>query len=143
MKRIATAALLLWLIAASAGGWFAKPETQETEQPKDWGIVRVARNPKAQAKLPPRAYARRLLSEEEWACLDRLVFAESGWKPDAQNPTSSAYGLFQFLDSTWRAVGAKKTADPHGQIDAGLRYIRSRYGSVCAAWDFWRANRWY
>jgi hypothetical protein len=37
-------------------------------------------------------------SAGQWAATDALVSHESGWRPTAQNPSSSAYGLFQFLD---------------------------------------------
>lgn len=33
--------------------------------------------------------------------LNRLAMAESGGKADAQNPNSSAGGMYQFIDSTW------------------------------------------
>ena len=39
------------------------------------------------------------------SCLVALWNAESGWNPDAQNPTSTAYGIAQFLDSTWAGTG--------------------------------------
>jgi hypothetical protein len=81
----------------------------------------------------------------QWAALRTLVQNESGWNPNAQNPTSTAYGLFQFLDSTWSSVGATKTSSPVGQIAAGLRYIKSRYGSPGAALGAWqsRSPHWY
>ena len=81
----------------------------------------------------------------QWAALRTLVQNESGWNPNAQNPTSTAYGLFQFLDSTWSSVGASKTSSPVGQIAAGLRYIKSRYGSPSAALGAWlsRSPHWY
>lgn len=50
---------------------------------------------------------------------------ESGMKPDAQNPTSSANGLFQMLRSTgaqYYAEGANR-ADPDTQVDAGMRLL--------------------
>lgn len=79
----------------------------------------------------------------QWAALSQLVSHESSWRPTAQNPTSSAYGLFQFLDSTWGGTGIGKTSDPTRQTIAGLRYIKSRYGTPLAAWNFWQRNRWY
>jgi membrane-bound lytic murein transglycosylase MltF len=77
------------------------------------------------------------------SCLDSLWTAESGWNPNAQNPTSTAYGIPQFLDATWASTGIAKTSDPYKQIDAGLIYIGNRYGSSCAAWSFHQANNWY
>ena len=79
----------------------------------------------------------------QWSALDWLVNKESSWNPSAKNPTSTAYGLFQFLDSTWGTVGARKTSDPRGQIEAGLQYIAQRYGSPTGAQAFWQRNRWY
>ncbi len=79
----------------------------------------------------------------QWSALYQLIMHESGFNPNAQNPTSTAYGLFQFLDSTWASVGARKTSDPAAQIAAGFRYIASRYGSPAGAWAFWTAHHWY
>jgi hypothetical protein len=76
-------------------------------------------------------------------CLNVLWRAESGWNPDAQNPTSTAYGIAQFLDSTWAGTGIAKTSDPYRQIDAGLIYIKNRYGTPCEAWSFHQENNWY
>ncbi|MGY1672086.1 aggregation-promoting factor C-terminal-like domain-containing protein [Geodermatophilus sp. SYSU D00710] len=79
----------------------------------------------------------------QFGCLEQLWERESGWNPDAQNPSSTAYGIAQFLDSTWAGTGIAKTSDPYRQIDAGLVYIENRYGSPCAAWSHFQANNWY
>jgi TP901 family phage tail tape measure protein len=75
--------------------------------------------------------------------LIELVNRESSWNPTAQNPTSSAYGLFQFLDSTWAGVGGTKTSNPLKQIIYGLRYIRQRYGSPVRALQYHNAHNSY
>jgi hypothetical protein len=80
--------------------------------------------------------------EDQWPALERLVQKESSWNPTAQNPTSTAYGLFQFLDSTWANYG-QKTSDPAAQAQAGLAYIRDRYGSPASALAFHDQNNWY
>jgi murein DD-endopeptidase MepM/ murein hydrolase activator NlpD len=84
-------------------------------------------------------------SADQWDALFQLVMHESGFRPDAQNPTSSAYGLFQFLDSTWAGVGGHKTSDPWLQSVYGMRYIKERYGNPQHAWDMWqsRSPHWY
>jgi hypothetical protein len=81
----------------------------------------------------------------EWAALDQLVSHESSWNPTAQNPESTAYGLFQFLDQTWATVGGTKTSDPKLQAVYGERYIQQRYGDPASAWSFWQAQspHWY
>jgi LysM repeat protein len=72
-----------------------------------------------------------------------LLQHESSLNPRAQNPHSTAYGLFQFLDSTWKTVGMKKTSDPEQQFVGGFKYIKQRYGSPEAAWAFWQQHHWY
>ncbi|MGK5115740.1 transglycosylase SLT domain-containing protein, partial [Geodermatophilus sp. CPCC 205506] len=82
-------------------------------------------------------------SADQFSCLENLWGKESGWNPNAQNPTSTAYGIPQFLNSTWAGTGIAKTSDGYRQIDAGLIYIENRYGSPCAAWAHSKANNWY
>jgi transglycosylase-like protein with SLT domain len=82
-------------------------------------------------------------SAEQFSCLEKLWGKESGWNPNAQNPTSTAYGIPQFLNSTWASTGIAKTSDGYRQIDAGLIYIESRYGSPCGAWSHSQAKGWY
>jgi len=101
-------------------------------------------------KLPnARTYARKKLSDKEFHYLDQLVYLESKWDPEAQNPYSTAYGIGQFLDQTWETVGYEKTDDPYTQIDAMIDYVKTRYGSFEAALTAWyeRAERtghgWY
>lgn len=79
----------------------------------------------------------------EWNALYAVVMRESGFNNNAQNPTSTAYGMFQFLDSTWGAYGASKTSDPTAQTTAGLNYIASRYGSPSNALAHENAYGWY
>lgn len=93
-------------------------------------------------KAKYQSYAQSKLSEFDWSGdqlqpLIDLWTNESGWSPTAGNTKSGAFGIAQFLDSTWAGYG-KKTADPYGQIDAGLKYIQARYGSPQAALAFWQ-----
>lgn len=87
--------------------------------------------------------ARKEFGKGHWNELNNLVSHESSWNPKADNPTSSAYGLFQFLDSTRQNYGIGLNAGPRKQIRAGLDYIKDRYGTPTGAWDFWEKNRWY
>jgi len=79
------------------------------------------------------------LDAGEWVPWSTLIDFESGWDPSAQNPTSTAFGLGQFLDSTWWAVGCVKSADPFVQLDCMFAYIVERYGSPSAALAHWYA----
>lgn len=73
----------------------------------------------------------------------RLGMQESGWKNTAQNPTSTAFGIGQFLDSTWGGVGISKTNDPYQQVLAMARYIKNRYGTPTAAEAHELSSHWY
>lgn len=79
----------------------------------------------------------------QWAALKALVQKESSWNPKADNPTSSAYGLFQFLDSTRSAYGINLGSSVYDQVVAGAQYIKDRYGSPAKALAFHNANNWY
>lgn len=71
----------------------------------------------------------------EWTALDNVVMRESGWRSDAQNPGSTAYGIGQFLDTTWATVGYTKSSNPATQIAAMLKYIKQDYGDPIGAWN--------
>jgi SLT domain-containing protein len=79
----------------------------------------------------------------QWDALYAVIMRESGFNNNAQNPTSTAYGMFQFLDSTWASYGARKTSDPAAQTVAGLNYIASRYGSPQGALAHEQQYGWY
>jgi hypothetical protein len=88
-------------------------------------------------------YARNKVGAGQFGCLENLWGKESGWNPNAQNPSSSAYGIPQLLDSTWAGTGIAKTSDGYRQIDAGLVYIDKAYGSPCGAWSHSQSTGWY
>lgn len=78
----------------------------------------------------------------QFAAWDALINAESSWNPSAQNPTSTAFGLGQFLNGTWKPYGAK-TADPGTQLAYMARYIKDRYGDPIRALGFHGRENWY
>jgi membrane-bound lytic murein transglycosylase MltF len=80
---------------------------------------------------------------DQWKYFDQIIIKESGWKSNAQNPTSSAYGLAQFLDSTWSLVGCKKTDDPDEQIVCATKYVSKVYGSPQRAYQHHVDHNWY
>src|SRR6476659_5502107 len=90
-------------------------------------------------------YARSKLGGDssQFSCIENLWGKESGWNPNAQNPGSTAYGIPQFLDSTWASTGIAKTSNGYRQIDAGLIYLDQRYGSPCGGWAHSQADGWY
>lgn len=74
--------------------------------------------------------------------LEPLWMGESGFDNNIKNPTSTAYGIAQFLDSTWGPYGTK-TSNPGLQIKYGLEYVHDRYGNPLSAESFKRAHNWY
>ena len=67
----------------------------------------------AQHKLPPQL-------------LSTIAGLESGGKETAANPRSSAKGLFQFTDATWKGMGGKEGEqfDPEKNAELGALFTR-------------------
>lgn len=74
-----------------------------------------------------------------------LVARESSFNPNAKNKSSTAAGLFQFLDGTRKNYGGSSVdwSDPYQQTLAGLKYIKDRYSNPENALEFWDKNKWY
>ena len=95
----------------------------------------------------PRDIARALLpaygfSSDQFSCLDSLYVSESDWRIDADNPTSSAYGIPQALTEL-HELPADYMTSAESQIRWGLDYIQDTYGTPCSAWSFKQGNGWY
>ena len=95
----------------------------------------------------PRDIARALLpaygfSSDQFSCLDSLYVSESDWRIDADNPTSSAYGIPQALTQL-HDLPADYMTSAESQIRWGLEYIQDSYGTPCSAWSFKQGNGWY
>jgi uncharacterized protein YabE (DUF348 family) len=96
-----------------------------------------------------RAIGRALAAERGWGddqfvCLDKLWTKESGWRWNADNPASSAYGIPQALPGEKMATaGADWRTNPTTQIRWGLGYIAGRYGTPCNAWAHSVSVGWY
>ncbi len=97
----------------------------------------------------PKAFAQAQLGDLGWSAaqfapLNRLWERESGWRWNARNPSSGAYGIPQALPpgkmasfgSDWRTNWAT-------QIRWGLDYIKHRYGSPAGAWAHSQRTGWY
>ena len=81
---------------------------------------------------------------QQWVCLANLWNRESGWRTNAGNPTSGAYGIPQALPGNKMATyGADWRTNPETQIKWGLAYINGRYGNPCNAWSHFLNSNWY
>ena len=81
-----------------------------------------------------------------FSCLVNLWNGESGWRWNATNPSSGAYGIPQAWPANKMATaGADWRTNPRTQIRWGMGYIKGRYGTPCAAWSAWlsRSPHWY
>lgn len=97
----------------------------------------------------PRVLARNFLprfgfSPSEFGCLAALWNGESGWRVHAENSSTGAYGIPQALPgSKMSSAGPDWRNNALTQIRWGLGYIKSTYGSPCAAQSFKGAHGWY
>ncbi len=111
----------------SAGSAVTRSETLSDGDPRD-----IAR-----ALLPAYGF-----SSDQFSCLDSLYVSESDWRVDADNPTSSAYGIPQALTQL-HDLPADYMTSAESQIRWGLEYIQDTYGTPCNAWSFKQGNNWY
>ena len=80
----------------------------------------------------------------QFTCLVQLWNRESGWRWNAQEPTSGAYGIPQSLPASKMAVfGSDYLTNPVTQIKWGLWYIKQVYITPCDAWTHDYSDGWY
>ncbi|MFE5159149.1 hypothetical protein ACFRNT_11555 [Streptomyces sp. NPDC056697] len=98
-----------------------------------------------------QATAKQMLGEfgfgqSQWPALRKLWDKESGWRWNAMNPVSGAYGIPQALPGRKMAsAGRDWQTNPTTQIKWGMGYIKDRYGSPNSAWAKWNSRHphWY
>ena len=86
-----------------------------------------------------------LMIPRQASCLKWILTKESHMNPKAKNPKSTAKGVGQLLDTTYKNIGLKHSADPMAQVVASIAYISRHYGSgsACAAKAFWLKHSYY
>lgn len=104
----------------------------------------VAVEPGTAQALGKEMAAARGWGDDQFACLLSLWNQESGWRVNAANRSSGAYGIPQALPGSKMAtVGADWQTNPATQITWGLNYIGGRYGNPCGAWAQHESKGWY
>jgi uncharacterized protein YabE (DUF348 family) len=84
------------------------------------------------------------MGDEQFGCLVQLWQRESGWRVNAENSSSGAYGIPQALPgSKMASFGSDWRTNPETQIRWGLSYIAGRYGTPCDAWSFFQTHYYY
>lgn len=82
--------------------------------------------------------------QADFDCLVALWHKESGWRVNAYNASSGAYGIPQSLPGNKMAsAGADWETNAATQISWGLGYISGRYGTPCGAWGHSQSVGWY
>lgn len=84
--------------------------------------------------------------QDQMGCLIKLWNHESGWRADAYNTSSGAYGIPQaWPASKMSSAGPDWMTNQNTQVDWGLDYINRSYHSPCAAWSFEMSHNpnWY
>lgn len=137
---------------------FRTPTTKRDPEPVTRSLVRqpapvkpkpVKKKAARQAYAPVVAvgavkqYALRIFGPTQYACANTIFIAESHWQPTAQSKISTAYGIAQFLDRTWKNVGIAKTSDPFTQVRAAKIYMDGTFGSACQALTYRQAHGYY
>ena len=82
----------------------------------------------------------------QWSPLLALWNHESGWRWNAQNPTSPAYGIPQAdPGSKMASAGADWRTNSVTQMKWGAEYIKNAYNTPGNAWTLWQARspHWY
>lgn len=76
--------------------------------------------------------------------LNSIIQQESGWRVNATNPSSGAYGIPQSLPGNKMAsAGSDWRTNPITQLKWMYSYIKGRYESLQNALSFRAANGWY
>jgi resuscitation-promoting factor RpfA len=70
-----------------------------------------------------------------------IIACESGGNPAAQNPSSTASGLFQFLDSSWAAYGGLRYASRAKYATPAQQYAVANAAYAQSGVSPWAASR--
>lgn len=106
------------------------------------GLAGIAAGPGSLSPAAAQSYAASRLGAYGWgsgqmSCLISLWNIESGWRWNAYNASSGAYGIPQSLPGSKMATaGGDWTTSSETQIDWGLGYIQARYSTPCGAYAF-------
>ncbi|MGD6750336.1 C40 family peptidase [Streptomyces sp. BH105] len=142
------------LSAAMSGGagYTMGPQTSGTDTSANAdgssSAASAPSNPKGNVALGKQLASKRGWAGKEWNALYQLWQHESGWRTNADNPSSDAFGIPQALPGSKMASKGKDwKTNPATQIEWGLDYIADRpdYGKPSKAWELWqrRSPHWY
>ncbi|WP_236779004.1 lytic transglycosylase domain-containing protein [Agromyces seonyuensis] len=109
-----------------------------------WAPPAVTPDPGSAQAYAADALAVRGFGSGEFDCLVALWSKESGWRVNAYNAGSGAYGIPQALPgSKMASAGVDWETNAETQVNWGLGYVIGRYGSPCGAWGHSQSKGWY
>lgn len=112
-----------------------------TIQTKPVQIVTVTQAVTLTDKQKINLFISELLDKRSGSCLKSIIQAESHFNPKAKNPKSTAKGVGQLLEQTYKNLGLKHSADPVAQVVAAIAYGSRHYnGNFCKAWKIHQAT---
>lgn len=121
-----------------------KPKVTATTAASGWAPPAVTPDPGSAQAYAAGAVAARGWPSSEFDCLVALWSKESGWRVNAYNASSGAYGIPQALPGSKMATaGADWETNAGTQIEWGLGYVSGRYGTPCGAWAHSQSSGWY
>jgi len=135
----------LWIITATILGVvlvLKTPTGQQLVSPPHGKVIAYYQNDYQRFAIEELAKRDNI---EQYPCLHELWTKESNWRPKVKNKESTAMGIPQLLNSTWKNIGLKPTWNGYKQVSAGLKYLDHRYGKkgVCRAYAHHLAKGWY
>ncbi len=120
------------------------PAPGSTSSDSGWAPPAITPDPGSAQAYAAGAVAARGWPASEFDCLYALWAKESGWRVNAHNASSGAYGIPQSLPgSKMASAGADWETNAATQIEWGLGYIQGRYQTPCGAWAKSQASGWY
>ncbi|MFE2539053.1 C40 family peptidase [Actinacidiphila glaucinigra] len=120
--------------------------TQNSEAKSSGGGKDSVSDPRANVKLGRTMAAKYGWTGSQFDALYKLWTRESGWRTNADNPNSDAYGIPQAMSNIHKETATKEwRTSAEKQIAWGLKYIKGRYGTPQRAWSFWNSHNphWY
>ena len=140
---------LAGLLDKGISGYMKQKDQSAQQQAAATSGVPAGMGPTSADAAAAQAYARSRLGAFGWQAnqfgpLQALWTQESGWNRLARNPSSGAYGIPQALPaSKMGPLANPPTSSASAQIDWGLNYIKSVYGSPAGAEAHELASHWY
>lgn len=113
------------------------PLTKEEVKP----LPNVNNDLKARVKVMASKYG--WDKEDQWKALEQLAQEESSWNPDAINPETGAFSLYQINPQAAPSYAAMQSRPLDEQINFSLQRIKDWYGNPTNALSEFYKKGWH